>query len=180
MMSSMRRGATVWITGLPAAGKSTLARATGELLSSLAIETLVLDGDELRAAMATPLGFSRADRAQAVAGAGELALRHSEAGIVSVTALVSPYREDRDEVRRRHEEASLGFLEVWVSTPLELCIERDPKQLYARALRGELAHMTGIDDPYEEPLFPELVLGPELSALAGAAAIVGLLEALAD
>ena len=116
------------------------------------------------AALATPLGFSRADRAQAVAGAGELALRHSEAGIVSVTALVSPYREDRDEVRRRHEEASLGFLEVWVSTPLELCIERDPKQLYARALRGELAHMTGIDDPYEEPLFPELVLGPELSA----------------
>jgi bifunctional enzyme CysN/CysC len=177
-MPSTGRGATVWITGLPAAGKSTVARATAALLSSLAVEALVLDGDELRAAMSTPLGFSREDRARAVAGAGELALSHAAAGIVAVTALVSPYRDDRELVRRRHEEAGAGFLEVWLRTPIEVCIERDPKQLYARALRGEIRQMTGIDDPYERPLRPELALGPELSPEAAAARIAALLDLL--
>ena len=118
------------------------------------------------------LGFSRDDRATAVAGAGSLALARALEGLVAVTALVSPYRSDRDEVRARHHEQGITFVEVLMDTPVEVCIERDPKDLYKRALAGELAHMTGIDDPFEPPLAPELRFDPTHAPEAVAAEIV--------
>ena len=171
-------GATVWITGLPAAGKSTTASATAELLQSRSIDVIVLDGDELRAAMPTKLGFSREDRAAAVQSAGDLALRHAQEGRVAVTALVSPYQADRDSVRARHSAAGLIFVEVHMDTPVETCIERDPKDLYKKALAGEISHMTGIDDPFEAPEHPELRFTPSLSPEQDALLILEELERL--
>jgi len=168
-------GATIWFTGLPASGKSATAGATAQLLVAKGFAIALLDGDELRAAMTTPLGFSRDDRAIAVRRAGELALSHAKRGAVAVTALVSPYEADRRELRRVHERQGVRFLEIFIDTPLETCIARDPKGLYAKALAGELPMMTGIDDPYEVPSHPDLRLTPEQSPEDNAQEIFHLL-----
>lgn len=151
-------GATVWFTGLPGAGKTTLSQAVAELLRSRGVAVQVLDGDELRRGLNADLGFSRSDRDESVRRAAEVAALLAGAGIVTLVALVSPYEKGRERARTRHREAGLGFIEVWVSTPLAVCLERDPKGLYAKAQRGELAAMTGLDDPYECPREPEMVL----------------------
>ena len=177
-MPSTGPGATIWITGLPAAGKSTTAQAAKALLDELGVRAAVLDGDALRALMDQPLGFSREDRATAVESAGRLALEHAASGTVALTALVSPYRDDRDKVRAAHEEAGVAFVEVWMATPVETCIERDPKHLYEKALRGELSHMTGIDDPFEPPDEPELAVTPSLTPDAAATKIIEALRRL--
>jgi adenylyl-sulfate kinase len=144
-------GATVWLTGLPASGKSTLACALEDALVRAGRGALRLDGDNVRHGLCADLGFSAADRAENIRRVGEAALLLAEAGTVAVVCLVSPYAADRARVRARHAAAGLGFLEVWVSTPLAECERRDPKGLYARARRGEITGMTGWTIPTRRP-----------------------------
>ncbi len=148
------RGWTVWLTGLPAAGKSTLADHLADALTTRGRRAAVLDGDALRAGPSADLGFGRADRAESVRRAGLAALETARTGAVVVVALVSPFAVDRARVRAAHAAAEIAFVEVWVDTPLAVCERRDPKGLYARARRGQLREMTGVDDPYERPWRP--------------------------
>ena len=164
-MSAPVRGApsqpgagTVWFTGLPAAGKSTVAAALTELLETRQIEPLLLDGDELREGLNADLGFSPEDRRENVRRIGERAVLFSQAGHLCLVTAISPFRAGRDAARGRHVERGVGFFEVHVATPLEVCEARDPKGLYARARRGELAAFTGISSPYEAPAHPDLAL----------------------
>lgn len=161
----MSAAATVWLTGLPASGKTTLAQAVQDSLRADGTASYVIDGDELRTGLTSDLGFSRDDRAESVRRAGELALVLLRAEVVPLVSLVSPYRTDRDLVRSRHRESGFGFIEVHVATPLEVCEARDPKGLYAKARRGELRWMTGLDDPYEPPESAEVVTGTGLDAV---------------
>ena len=151
-------GATLWLTGLPSSGKSTVAAATEAQLVRSGRHALRLDADNLRHGFNANLGFSAADRAEQRRRPAHAAALLAEAGVVAVASLVSPYARDRDAARQLHAERGLPFYEIHVATPLEECERRDPKGLYARARAGELSGMTGIDDPYEEPSAPELVL----------------------
>ncbi len=155
------RGAVVWFTGLSGSGKSTVAVELERLLVAEGRAAYLLDGDNLRHGLNADLGFSAADRDENVRRVGEVAALFADAGLVAVVPLVSPYRSARDGVRTRVESAGLPFVEVFVDTPLEECERRDPKGLYAKARAGELRNMTGIDDPYEAPTSPELVLTPQ-------------------
>jgi bifunctional enzyme CysN/CysC len=154
------RGATVWFTGLSGSGKSTIANEVAELLLQSNRPAYLLDGDNVRHGLNADLGFSAADRTENVRRIGEVARLMADAGLVVLVPVISPYRADRDAVRAMHEAAGLEFVEVFVDTPLELCEQRDPKGLYAKARAGELTGMTGIDDPYESPVDPELRLTP--------------------
>ena len=154
------RGATVWFTGLSGSGKSTLADAVAGRLLRERQATYVLDGDNVRHGLNADLGFSAADRTENVRRVGEVARLMADAGLVALVPVISPYRADRDRVRAAHAVAGLRFVEVFVDTPLALCEQRDPKGLYAKARAGELTGMTGIDDPYEEPVAPELRVEP--------------------
>jgi adenylyl-sulfate kinase len=149
-------GATVWLTGLPASGKSTVAAAVEARLLAAGRPAYLLDGDNLRHGLNGDLGFSAEDRAENVRRTAEVAALLADAGVVALAALVSPYRADRDAARAVHERRGLPFLEVWVSTSLEECERRDPKGLYARARAGEIPDFTGIGQPYEEPEAPDL------------------------
>lgn len=153
-------GAVVWLTGLSGSGKSTVAVALEQQLVRLGRAAYLLDGDNLRHGLNVDLGFSAADRDENVRRVGEVAALFADAGLVSLVPLVSPYRAARDAVRARVSSAGLPFVEVHVATSLEDCERRDPKGLYAKARAGELRGMTGIDDPYEAPEAPELVLVP--------------------
>lgn len=170
-----RRGATVWFTGLPASGKSTVARELVVALAERGVNAYRLDGDNLRHGLCGDLSFDHSSREENIRRAAEVARLMADAGIVVVVSLVSPYRESRAMVRCLHEDAGLPFLEVWVSTPLEECERRDPKGLYARARRGEVANMTGIDDPYEAPEPPEIEVGMDAGADAGVQAVLSAL-----
>src|SRR3954469_20636469 len=149
-------GATVWFTGLPSSGKSTVAAAVEARLLASGRTAYVLDGDNLRHGLNGDLGFSVEDRAENIRRTAEVAALMADAGVVALASLVSPRRSDRAAARAVHERAGLRFLEVWVSTPLEECERRDPKGLYARARAGELPNFTGIGQPYEEPEAPDL------------------------
>lgn len=154
----MSRGATVWLTGLSGAGKTTIADAVAGQLRAASREVEVLDGDELRRGLSAGLGFSREDRDTHVRRVGfvaELLARH---GVVALVPVIAPYAGTRDEVRAQHDAHGTGYLEVHVATPLAECARRDVKGLYARAAAGELTGMTGVDDPYEEPDKPDLRL----------------------
>ena len=141
-------------------GKSTIADAVATRLFELGRPAYVLDGDNVRHGLNADLGFSAADRAENVRRIGEVAALLADAGLVVLVPVISPYRADRDRARSAHAAAGLRFVEVFVDTPLALCEQRDPKGLYARARAGELRGMTGIDDPYETPLTPDLVVRP--------------------
>ncbi|MPY95848.1 MAG: adenylyl-sulfate kinase [Acidimicrobiia bacterium] len=154
-LSPPRTASTVWLTGLPSAGKTTIARALVGRLAAEGRPAQLLDGDELRTALCADLGFSREDRVENVRRIGVVAELLSRNGVTAVCAVISPYREARDEVRARHGER---FLEVWVATPVHVCAERDVKGLYARQRAGEIRGLTGVDDPYEPPLCPEVRL----------------------
>jgi bifunctional enzyme CysN/CysC len=154
-------GCTVWFTGLSGSGKSTVANAVADALHAAGRPFYVLDGDNLRHGLNADLGFSAADRTQNVRRVGEVARLFADAGLVALVPLISPYRSDRDRVRRIHEAADLAFVEVHIDTPIELCEQRDPKGLYKLARAGELKGFTGIDDPYEAPLSPEMRLAPD-------------------
>jgi adenylyl-sulfate kinase len=151
-------GATVWMTGLPASGKSTVAAAVEARLVGEARPAYVLDGDNLRHGLNGDLGFSAEDRAENVRRTAEVSALLADAGVVVLVALVSPYRADRAAARAVHERLELPFVEVHVATSLEECERRDPKGLYARARAGELQHLTGVDDPYEPPDAPDVVV----------------------
>ena len=154
-MSGLDGGRTVWLTGLPSSGKTTLAHALGERLRREGHRVEILDGDAVRTNLTKDLGLSRRDRSENVRRIGFVAHLLSRNGIVAVCALISPYREDRDAVRELHGDR---FLEVHVATPVEVCVARDVKGLYARQREGDLAGLTGIDDPYEPPTAAEVVV----------------------
>ncbi len=164
-------GVTVWFTGLSGSGKSTVAAAVEQRLVTDARACYRLDGDNLRFGLNGDLGFSAADRGENVRRVGEVARLFADAGVVALVPVISPYRVDRERVREAHELAGLPFVEVFVDTPLAVCEARDPKGLYARARAGEITNMTGIDDPYEAPRAPDLVLAtvdhevPEMVAM---------------
>jgi adenylyl-sulfate kinase len=168
------RGATVWFTGLSGSGKSTVANAVAEELLEQGRPASVLDGDNVRHGLNADLGFSAADRVENVRRVAHVARLMADAGLVVLVPVISPYRADRDRARELHSVAGLDFIEVFVDTPLELCEQRDPKGLYAKARAGELTGMTGIDDPYEPPLVPEVTLIPAPLADQAAAVLAAL------
>jgi bifunctional enzyme CysN/CysC len=168
-------GLTVWFTGLSGSGKSTVAVALEQLLVSSGAPAYLLDGDNLRTGLNGDLGFDAASRNENVRRAGEVALLFADAGVVAIVPLISPYRSERDRVRRRHEELGVRFVEVFVDTPIELCEQRDPKGLYAKARAGEITGFTGIDDPYEAPVDPDITLEPGPSPAAAASIVAELL-----
>jgi len=153
-------GATVWLTGLSGSGKSTVAVALERSLVAAGRPAYRLDGDNLRHGLNADLGFTATDREENVRRAGEVARLFADSGVVAIVPLISPYRAGRDRARAIHVEAGLSFVEVFVDTPIELCEQRDTKGLYAKARAGEIKGFTGIDDPYEPPLHPEIVLTP--------------------
>ena len=155
-----QQGATIWLTGLPAAGKSTIAAAVEERLVESGRPAYRLDGDNLRHGICADLGFTRADREENVWRVGQVARLFADAGTIALVSLISPYASCRERVRRLHETDDLTFIEVFVDTPTEVCASRDPKGLYAKAYAGEISGLTGVDDPYEPPSDPELVLSP--------------------
>jgi bifunctional enzyme CysN/CysC len=165
-------GLTLWLTGLSASGKSTVAAAVEKALVEHGRSAYLLDGDNLRHGLNADLGFSRVDRAENVRRTGEVAKVLADAGVVAIAALVSPDREARDRVRAAHEAAGVRFVEIFVDTPLEVCEDRDPKGMYARARTGELSHFTGIDAPYEKPLDPEVRLTPDDGDVDAMAAVI--------
>lgn len=175
------RGLTVWLTGLPGSGKTTSAQYLADRLDELGILTASLDGDVMRGGISADLGFTDADRDENVRRAGEIALVLAEQGTVVIVSLVSPRRAARDAVRSRHATWQIGFLEVHVAAPLEVCEQRDPKSLYRQARAGEIANMTGVTDPYEPPLAPELVLATDTMSIevTGQLLVATVLAALA-
>lgn len=170
-----QQGATVWFTGLPGAGKTTVATAVEARLIDAARNAYVLDGDNLRHGLCSDLGFSKDDRETNVGRVGEMAKLFADSGAVALVALVSPYAACREKVRQLHEREGLAFVEVYVNTPTAECVRRDPKGLYARARSGELRGMTGVDDPYERPRAPEVELTPELDVDAAAELVLATL-----
>jgi adenylylsulfate kinase len=150
------KGMVLWFTGLSASGKSTVANLVDELLYQRGCRSYVLDGDNIRHGLNKNLGFSAADRAENIRRIGEVAKLFADAGVIAITCFISPYRADRDAARALNPAGT--FFEVYVDCPIELCEKRDPKGLYKKARAGELKGFTGIDDPYEAPLKPELVL----------------------
>ena len=163
------RGATVWLTGLPASGKSTIADMVEARLVGQGISAYRLDGDNLRHGINGNLGFSPEDRTENVRRTAHVARLLADSGTITLVSLVSPYVADRDAARKIHEDIGLDYVEVFVDTPLEECERRDPKGLYAKARAGEITGMTGVDDPYEAPPSPDLAITPgDLDAAADA------------
>jgi adenylylsulfate kinase len=153
-----QKGATLWFTGLSGSGKSTIAYTLEHALVQRGRLAYVLDGDNIRHGLNKNLGFSAADREENIRRIGEVAKLFADCGVLTMTSFISPYRADRDKVRALHVEGKLPFIEVHVNTPIETCEQRDPKGLYKKARAGQLKGFTGIDDPYEAPLQPELTI----------------------
>jgi len=169
-----QRACVVWLTGLPAAGKSTLADELHRRLQAMQRPSYVLDGDKMRSGLSRDLGFSEADRAENVRRIAEVARLMADAGLIAIVALISPYRADRRTARELMPAGE--FVEVFVDTPLQEAERRDPKGLYRKARRGELRNFTGIDAPYEAPQSPELrVVTPSESAKEGVERILDYL-----
>lgn len=177
-----QKGATIWFTGLSGSGKSTIAFTLEHALVERGHLTYVLDGDNVRHGLNKNLGFSAADREENIRRIGEVARLFADTGIISLTSFISPYRKDRDQVRKIHADSGLAFIEILVDVPIEVCETRDPKGLYKKA-RAALAEgkgmgFTGIDDPYEPPVAPELVIhNDRISPQEAAAQVIGYLEA---
>jgi adenylylsulfate kinase len=150
------KGFTLWFTGLSGSGKSTIAVAVEKALCERGVKTYILDGDNVRHGLNSNLGFSPEDRTENIRRIGEVSKLFNDAGLVALTAFISPYRADRDKVRGLMGEGD--FLEVFVDCPVEECEKRDVKGLYAKARAGQIKEFTGISAPYEEPSKPELVL----------------------
>ncbi|MAY38217.1 MULTISPECIES: adenylyl-sulfate kinase [Spongiibacter] len=153
-----QKGVTLWFTGLSGSGKSTVAVALEKALMEQGHLCYRLDGDNIRMGINKNLGFSAEDRAENIRRIGEVAKLFVDTGVIVLSSFVSPYRADRDAVRALHDESGMDFVEVYVNVPLEVAEERDPKGLYKKARAGEIKNFTGIDDPYEAPEKPELVL----------------------
>ncbi|MGE3317512.1 MAG: adenylyl-sulfate kinase [Planctomycetaceae bacterium] len=152
------KGAVLWFTGLSACGKSTVANTVDHILHSRGKHSFVLDGDNIRMGLNKNLGFSAEDRAENIRRIGEVAKLFAGSGTITLTAFISPYKADRDAVRALFAKTPEQFVEIYVNASLETCEKRDPKGLYKKARAGEIKGFTGIDDPYEAPEKPELVL----------------------
>ena len=153
-----QHGSTIWLTGLPSSGKSTTAFALEYELIKRGVLAYVLDGDNVRHGLNKDLGFSADEREENIRRVAEVAKLFADAGLIVITSFISPYRRERDFARRIHKDAGLHFTEIYIDTPIDICEARDPKCLYAKARRGELRGVTGIDDPYEPPLHPECIV----------------------
>jgi adenylylsulfate kinase len=153
-----QKGATLWFTGLSGSGKSTIAFTLEHALVQRGRLAYVLDGDNIRHGLNKNLGFSAADREENIRRIGEVAKLFADAGVLTMASFISPYRKDRDVVRALHVEAKVPFIEIHLATPIETCEQRDPKGLYKKARAGQLKGFTGIDDPYEAPLQPEITI----------------------
>jgi len=151
-------GATVWLTGLPSAGKTTIARALGAALRAAGRRVEVLDGDELRTHLTAGLGFSRQDRDTNVSRVGFVARLLARNGTIVLVPVIAPYADARARVRAQHDADGAAFIEVHVATAVDVCADRDVKGLYAKQRAGEMSGLTGVDDPYEIPQSPELRL----------------------
>jgi len=151
-----QRGVTIWFTGLSASGKSTVATSVDQILTSRGKHCYVLDGDNIRMGLNRDLGFSPEERNENIRRIGEVAKLFTQAGIINLTAFISPYIADRD--RNREIQEPRDFIEVYVNCPLEVCEQRDPRGLYAKARAGLVPEFTGISAPYEAPLHPEIEL----------------------
>ncbi|MEC8993460.1 MAG: adenylyl-sulfate kinase [Candidatus Latescibacterota bacterium] len=170
-----QRGALLWLTGLSGSGKSTVAFRVEHALIERGCVAYVLDGDNVRHGLNSNLGFSADDRAENIRRIGEVGKLFVDAGLITLSSFVSPYRADRDQVRALLAEDQ--FFEIYVNTPLEICEQRDPKGLYKRARAGEIPNFTGISDPYEEPQAPELELKTDTVTIDEAARqVICLLE----
>jgi adenylylsulfate kinase len=168
------KGATLWFTGLSGSGKSTVANAVAAMLHAQRVSTFVLDGDNIRHGLNKNLGFSAADREENIRRIGEVSKLFTSAAVVNLTAFISPYRADRDQARALQPQS---FIEIYCNPGIEVCERRDPKGLYKKARAGEIKGFTGIDDPYEAPANPELVLDTgALSIDACALAVLDLLK----
>ncbi len=168
-----QRGCTIWFTGLPSSGKSTLAFTLEHWLVERGHLSYVLDGDNIRHGLNKNLGFSPDDRVENIRRIGEVAKLFADAGVITCTSFISPYRADREQARQVHEAAGLPFIEVFVKASVEVCETRDPKGLYRKAKAGEIKEFTGVSAPYEEPLRPELVIDTgELSVDAGVQVVI--------
>ncbi|SDF49770.1 adenylyl-sulfate kinase [Streptomyces griseoaurantiacus] len=165
-------GATVWLTGLPSAGKTTIAHELAGLLRAGGRRVEVLDGDEIREFLTADLGFSRADRHTNVQRIGFLAELLARNGVTALVPVIAPYADSREAVRGHHAAGGTAYVEVHVATPVEVCAERDVKGLYAKQAAGEISGLTGVDDPYEEPLAPDLRIESQEQSVAESAAAV--------
>jgi len=177
-----QRGVTIWFTGLSGSGKSTIAFTLEHALVERGHLAYVLDGDNVRHGLNKNLGFSAADREENIRRIGEVARLFADTGVIALTSFISPYRKDRDQARNIHQDSGLPFIEVMVEVPIAVCESRDPKGLYVKA-RAALASgkgigFTGIDDPYEAPLAPELVLrNDQITPQEAAVQVIEYLEA---
>jgi adenylylsulfate kinase len=171
-----QKGATLWFTGLSGSGKSTIAFTLEHALVQRGRLAYVLDGDNIRHGLNKNLGFSAADREENIRRIGEVAKLFADCGALTLTSFISPYRKDRDTVRALHDAAKLPFIEIHVSTPIETCEQRDPKGLYKKAREavkaGKGMGFTGVDDPYEAPLKPELMIDATSTTPQQAAAVL--------
>ena len=153
-----QKGATLWMTGLSGSGKSTISVALERSLFEKGILSYRLDGDNIRLGINKNLGFTADDRKENIRRIGEVSKLFTDAGIITLASFISPYRKDREEVRKIHEDSGLTFVEIFIDCSLESAEERDPKGLYKKARNGEIKNFTGIDDPYEAPTNPEIHL----------------------
>jgi len=169
------KGCTVWFTGLSGSGKSTIAVALEKTLWDRGIRSYILDGDNIRHGLNSDLGFSPEDRTENIRRIGEVAKLFTDAGLVAITAFISPYRADRDQVRAL---MPADFIEVFVDCPVDVCEQRDVKGLYKKARAGEIKEFTGVSAPYEAPAAPELVIRSNaLSVAESVRAILAQIEA---
>ncbi len=172
-----QKGATIWMTGLSASGKSTIAVALEQVLLQRGHCAYRLDGDNIRMGLNKNLGFSAEDRTENIRRIGEVAKLFADAGVITLTSFISPYRADRDNARALHDASKLPFIEVYVDCDIAVAEERDPKGLYKKARAGEIKGFTGIDDPYEAPLNAELHLKThDLSVEQSVQALLDMLE----
>ena len=172
------KGATLWFTGLSGSGKSTVATALESVLYKRGILSYRLDGDNIRLGINKNLGFTEADRTENIRRIGEVAKLFVDTGILALTSFISPYKKDRDEVRKLHADAGMDFIEIYVDCSLAEAEKRDPKGLYKKARAGIIKNFTGISDPYEAPDKPELVLKSDEMSLEDE--VNAVLKLLAD
>lgn len=161
-----QKGATLWFTGLSGSGKSTVAVALEQELFKQGKLSYRLDGDNIRLGINKNLGFCAEDRAENIRRIGEIAKLFVDCGVIALSSFISPYRKDRDFVRSLHNASNMPFIEVFVDCSLDAAESRDPKGLYKKARAGEIKNFTGIDDPYEAPVNPEIFLNTESMTLA--------------
>lgn len=165
-------GATVWLTGLPSAGKTTIAHELAGRLREEGHRVEVLDGDEIREFISAGLGFSREDRHTNVQRIGFVAELLARNGVLALVPVIAPYTDSRDAVRKRHQQNGTPYVEIHVATPVEVCSVRDVKGLYAKQAAGELTGLTGVDDPYEAPESPDLRIESQNQTVQESAASV--------